>query len=77
MRIVAAFTLATVLYLPAQDPRERANEDLKKFGRGEGRLKPGDPAAGFTLKKHRSEQTVSLASYKGNKPVALVFGSFT
>jgi len=43
----------------------------------EGNLKVGDPAPDFELKVRGSEQRLRLSDFQGNKPVALVFGSFT
>jgi hypothetical protein len=46
-------------------------------------LRPGDPAVPFDLplldsETHRpSEQRVRLAEFAGERPVALVFGSYT
>jgi hypothetical protein len=37
----------------------------------------GDRAPNFTLKTHNGKRTVSLADYRGKKPVVLIFGSFT
>ena len=37
----------------------------------------GDPAPDFNLKLLGSEEYLSLSGFAGNKPVALVFGSFT
>jgi len=37
----------------------------------------GSPAPDFTLSSPDGEQTVTLSSFKGSKPVALVFGSYT
>jgi hypothetical protein len=48
-----------------------------KPGEREGKLKPGDPAADFTLNVMHKEQTVRLSAFKGQRPVALVFGSYT
>ncbi len=42
----------------------------------DGKLKPGDPAPDFTLKRLHSAAEVTLSSFRG-KPVALVFGSYT
>ena len=39
--------------------------------------KAGDPAPDFTLWDIRGANSVSLSDFQGNKPVALVFGSFT
>ena len=43
----------------------------------DGKLKPGDPAMDFTLKVRHSQKIVTLSSYKGRRPVALIFGSYT
>lgn len=37
----------------------------------------GDLAPDFTLTDSRGEDTVTLSDFRGQKPVALVFGSFT
>ena len=39
--------------------------------------KVGDPAVDFTLKRLRSEERVRLAGFRGKRPVALLFGSYT
>jgi peroxiredoxin len=39
--------------------------------------KAGDLAPDFTLSDHRGENTVTLSNFRGDKPVALIFGSFT
>jgi hypothetical protein len=51
--------------------------DLSSFGRGEGKYRPGDPAPDFRLKRLHSSDEVALSSFRGKKPVALVFGSYT
>jgi hypothetical protein len=35
------------------------------------------PAPDFTLKSPDGKTTITLSSFKGKKPVVLVFGSFT
>ena len=42
-----------------------------------GRLKVGDPAPGFNLPAADKQSSVSLASFRGQKPVVLIFGSYT
>jgi peroxiredoxin len=42
-----------------------------------GGLKVGDPAPGFTLPAADRQSSVSLAAFRGQKPVVLVFGSYT
>ncbi len=37
----------------------------------------GDLAPDFTLHDIKGEESVTLSDFQGNKPVALVFGSFT
>jgi hypothetical protein len=42
-----------------------------------GHLKPGDMAPDFSLPVLHSQETVQLAAFRGQKPVALIFGSYT
>jgi hypothetical protein len=42
-----------------------------------GGLKAGDPAPGFNLPAADRQSSVSLASFRGQKPVVLIFGSYT
>ena len=43
-----------------------------------GDLKPGDPAPDFILPKQAvRNQSVRLSSFQGDRPVVLVFGSYT
>jgi hypothetical protein len=42
-----------------------------------GGLKVGDPAPGFVLPAADRQSSVSLASFRGQRPVVLVFGSYT
>ena len=74
----------TVLFFPAgllpalcraQNPKPPV--DLSQFGRGEGRFSEGQMAPDFTLKKLHSQSTCTLSSFRGHRPVALIFGSFT
>jgi len=39
--------------------------------------KKGDIATDFQVYDINSDEVVSLSSFKGKKPVALIFGSFT
>ncbi len=39
--------------------------------------KPGDIAPDFELRDVNGENPVRLSDFRGNKPVALIFGSFT
>lgn len=42
-----------------------------------GDLKEGDVAPDFTLSTHDRAHDVSLSSHRGDRPVVLVFGSYT
>jgi hypothetical protein len=42
-----------------------------------GTLQPGDPAPNFTLTKLDHSDTVQLAALVSQKPVVLIFGSYT
>ena len=46
-------------------------------GRREGKLKVGDEAADFELKRLGAEGSVKLSSFEGKRPVVLIFGSYT
>jgi hypothetical protein len=48
-----------------------------KMGHGEGRLQVGDQAPDFELQFKKSPESVRLSSFRGDRPVALVFGSYT
>lgn len=61
----------------ARSQSPRAQEFAHRFSSREGKLKTGDVAPGFDLKKLHSEEQVRLADFKNKKPVALIFGSYT
>ena len=42
-----------------------------------GILKAGDPAPDFRLQTHDKTSLVQLSSFRGDRPVVLVFGSYT
>jgi hypothetical protein len=39
--------------------------------------RPGDVAPDFKLRDVNGEHPISLSDFRGRKPVALIFGSFT
>jgi hypothetical protein len=51
-------------------------EILWNHARG-GPLQPGDPAPDFRLPTLDHSDTVQLSSFRGSRPVVLVFGSYT
>jgi len=60
----------------------QSKEDARKMMKGpkdknDAAPQTGSDAPNFKLKKLGSEETVELASFKGKKPVVLVFGSYT
>ena len=71
LRLSCAATLAAHLIAAlaiAEQPARRGGPD---------RIKAGDRAPDFTLKSPDGKQTVTLSSFRDEKPVALVFGSYT
>jgi peroxiredoxin len=43
----------------------------------EGKLRVGDEAPDFSLETYDKKSIVQLSSFRGKKPVVLVFGSYT
>jgi tetratricopeptide (TPR) repeat protein len=67
------------LHLSTDAAREKtlaASLAPKQAGTGEG-PGPGDPAPDFTVTKMGSEEKVTLAQLRNERPVLLVFGSYT
>lgn len=62
---------------PQSEYERRVQEENEKHGWGEGKLKGGDPAPDFNLKRLHSEGRVRLSGIANKKPVALVFGTYT
>ena len=67
-RIMARMPFPVMMVLPF--------ETLWKHARA-GALHEGDPAPDFRLPTVDRRQTVQLASFRGSRPVVLVFGSYT
>lgn len=72
---VAAFILQRE-YAKARHHRI-VRDFIKDKGHGAGKLMPDDVAPDFLLKRQGAEAQVSLSSFRGKKPVALIFGSYT
>ena len=80
LRPLLAVPVTAMLVVGQPSPPARradAKPSPEALARREGKLKVGDMAADFTLKRPRSEERVSLSQYRGKLPVALVFGSYT
>jgi hypothetical protein len=85
---ILAVVLAAMLQTPAQFSQfmRRVPEGLVWGGlpaarmwlwARRGALSPGSPAPDFTLDRHGQEGRVTLSSFRGRRPVVLVFGSYS
>jgi len=80
LRILAVgFGLALMAsVLLAQDRAGKSRRGgPRNAGRREGKLKVGDVAPNFTLASLDGKRKVTLSEYRGERPVALIFGSYT
>ena len=81
MRALAAAVIFAAIVLPAQEPARplsaKAKAVMKEMGHGEGKLKPGDVAHDFKLRRVKSKKKIKLSAFRGKKPVALGFESYT
>lgn len=66
--LLLAVSLCTAARAGQADARERPQE---------GALKAGDPAPNFALKGLDGKSAFTLSEHLGQKPVVLVFGSYT
>lgn len=67
-RIMAHVPMPAMIILPF--------EPMWKIARG-GRLQTGDAAPDFQLSTLDHQRSVQLSSFRGQRPVVLVFGSYT
>jgi hypothetical protein len=56
---------------------QRGGRDAGRQMRGTDTLSVGDMAPDFKLKTMDGKQQVQLSSFRGKRPVVLVFGSYT
>lgn len=82
--LLSAALLGVLAYAAAPEAQRAARQAQKQQVRADGVLQPqqgalkvGDLAPDFTLAPQTAGAPVSLASFRGKSPVALVFGSFT
>ena len=59
------------------DAQRRGPVSRRRHNRRADSIRAGDLAPDFTLYRLNGEETVTLSHYRGKKPVALVFGSYT
>ena len=79
-RAAVALLSAAAVCLAQQQPRPGAQQKGgKRPGdlRAQTNLRVGDTAPDFKLKNKEGDREVQLASFRGKKPVVLVFGSYT
>jgi hypothetical protein len=77
MRVASVLFLACAALAAQQRGPSAESRKLLQERHREGTLNPGQLAPDFTLKRLHSEKTLRLSSFRGVKPVALVFGSYT
>jgi hypothetical protein len=73
--MVAALCLSAATLVAQRGKQQSRPADAQRPQQGV--LKVGDLAPDFTLAPRDGGAPVSLASFRGRLPVALVFGSFT
>jgi len=69
--------LALLIVFFATDAGAQDQPRAQRPRRAPDRLQAGSPAPDFTLKSPDGKRTEKLSDYRGKKPVALVFGSYT
>ena len=77
---MGALTLAASAQRPGPRgalARPQPNQGARQDFRSQGSFRPGDFAPDFTLEPRGGGAPVTLSSYRGKTPVALVFGSYT
>jgi len=89
--LVACAALFAIMWLPPSDFARQVGripgpamalvavlpfETMWNLARG-GALREGDPAPDFDLQRHDKSGRVKLSSHFGDRPVVLVFGSYT
>ena len=90
--LILYFSVCAALYWSMTRPPDQFGQIMKKMpvammmvmpfetlwmrARG-GRLAPGDMAPDFRLPTVNHAEVVQLSSFRGSKPVVLIFGSYT
>jgi hypothetical protein len=69
--------IATLLLTSAAWSQSPVKGKAKGERPQEGKLQPGDEAPNFKLKRLNADEELELASFRGKRPVVLVFGSYT
>ena len=78
---ICVFAAGALALAPITQPLPQraapAGRSSQQDFRSEGSLWPGDVAPDFTLEPRGGGPAVTLSSFRGRAPVALVFGSYT
>ena len=74
---VCAFLAGCALAVPSWGQAPPVVSNPAQLGDRAGRFKAGDMAPDFSLKAMHKETRVALSSFRTQRPVALVFGSYT
>ena len=78
LMIVGIVALFSAQMQPVFAQGRRGGPGMSKLDRREaGTLKEGDLAPDFELKEIGKKNKVKLSSFRGKKPVVLIFGSYT
>jgi len=72
--LIGFLVLAALAQPPRRGPRPPGQFRPHRLA---DRLEEGDMAPDFTLKSPDGKRTITLSDFRGKKPVALVFGSYT
>lgn len=72
-----AWGLCLCLLASTVAAQQQRNKQPREDQRREGKLKVGDTAPDFTLATSDGKRKVTLSSFRGQRPVALIFGSYT
>ena len=80
--VATALTFGLVAAQAEREAPQRGAARQNQAGAGDlrpqqGALRPGDLAPDFTLAPRDSGPPVTLSSFRGKSPIALVFGSYT
>jgi hypothetical protein len=79
IRAIAALGILFVAarIIADQGRGDEVNAPPARGERHQDSLKVGDPAPDFTLPDPQGTRQVTLSTFRGKKPVVLVFGSYT
>jgi hypothetical protein len=78
--IHSAFVVLVALSLTAQGWSQNPDSTKRRSAADRpqaGSLRPGDEAPNFKLARLGGGEEVELASFRGKRPVVLIFGSYT